>query len=143
MPLTDQAIKRAKPGTRPIKLSDEKGLYLLVTVNGSKLWRWKYRVDGKEKVMALGSYDDVSLAEARDLMIEARKVLRAGTDPMAERKATKLAKQVAADNSFQSVSMLWWDALPRHLLSTSSNQRASRPRGADQHPLDQCADRVG
>lgn len=119
MPLTDQAIKRAKPGTRPIKLSDQKGLYLLVTVNGSKLWRWKYRVDGKEKVMALGSYDDVSLAEARDLMGEARKVLRAGTDPMAERKATKLAKQVAADNSFQSVSMLWWEQWriaksPRH-----------------------------
>lgn len=119
MPLTDQAIKKAKPGTRPIKLSDEKGLYLLVTVSGSKLWRWKYRVDGKEKVMALGSYGDVSLAQARELMGEARKVLRAGTDPMAERKATKLAKQVAADNSFQSVAMQWWEQWriaksPRH-----------------------------
>lgn len=119
MPLTDQTIKKAKPGTRPIKLSDEKGLYLLVTVSGSKLWRWKYRVDGKEKVMALGSYGDVSLAQARELMGEARKVLRSGTDPMAERKATKLAKQVAADNSFQSVAMQWWEQWriaksPRH-----------------------------
>ncbi|BDT73131.1 prophage integrase IntS [Comamonadaceae bacterium OS-4] len=119
MPLTDQAIKKAKPGPRPIKLSDGKGLYLLVTEAGSKLWRWKYRVDGKEKVMALGAYDEVSLAEARDSMEEARKVLKAGTDPMAERKATKLAKQIAADNSFQSVALLWWEQWrgaksPRH-----------------------------
>lgn len=54
MPLTDTAVKKAKPGPKPVKLSDGKGLYLLVTDKGSKLWRWKYRVDGKEKVMALG-----------------------------------------------------------------------------------------
>jgi len=52
MPLTDTAIKKAKPGPSPAKLSDGKGMYLLVTESGSKLWRWKYRADGKEKVMA-------------------------------------------------------------------------------------------
>ncbi len=109
MPLTDLAIKNAKPGPRPVKLSDGKGLYLLVTESGSKLWRWKYRVDGKEKVMALGAYGEVSLAEARELMDDARKLLKKGNDPMAERKATKLAKQTAADNSFQSVALLWWE----------------------------------
>ena len=62
MPLTDTAIKKAKPSASPVKLSDGKGLYLLVTEKGAKLWRWKYRVDGKEKVMALGAYPDVSLA---------------------------------------------------------------------------------
>jgi integrase len=119
MPLTDTAIKKAKPGTSPTKLSDGKGMYLLVTESGSKLWRWKYRADGKEKVMALGSYPDVSLAQAREAMGAARKVLAAGSDPMAERKAEKLAKQSAAENSFQTVALLWWDQWrsaksPRH-----------------------------
>ena len=119
MPLTDTAIKKVKPGPSPAKLSDGKGMYLLVTESGSKLWRWKYRADGKEKVMALGSYPDVSLAQAREAMGAARKVLAAGSDPMAERKAEKLAKQSAAENSFQTVALLWWEQWrnaksPRH-----------------------------
>ena len=119
MPLTDAAIKKAKPGPRPVKLSDGKGMYLLVTEGGSKLWRWKYRADGKEKVMPLGSYPDVSLAQARDALAAARKQLAAGADPMAKRKADKLAKQFAADNSFQTVALLWWEQWrnaksPRH-----------------------------
>ena len=109
MTLTDTSIKKTKPGPSPAKLSDGKGMYLLVNPNGSKLWRWKYRADGKEKVMALGSYTDVSLAQAREAMGAARKVLAAGSDPMAERKADKLAKQTAAENSFQTVALLWWD----------------------------------
>lgn len=109
MPLTDTAIKKAKPGPSPAKLSDGKGMYLLVTESGSKLWRWKYRADGKEKVMALGSYPDVSLAQAREVMGTARKLLATGSDPMAQRKAEKLAKQSAAENSFQTVALLWWE----------------------------------
>ena len=66
MPLTDTAVKKAKPGPSPVKLSDGKGLYLLVNPTGSKLWRWKYRVLGKEKVMSLGAYPDVSLLQARE-----------------------------------------------------------------------------
>ena len=119
MPLTDTAIKKAKPGPSPAKLSDGKGMYLLVTESGSKLWRWKYRADGREKVMALGSYPDVSLAQAREAMGTARKVLAAGSDPMVQRKAEKLAKQSAAENSFQTVALLWWEQWrnaksPRH-----------------------------
>ena len=87
MPLTDTAIKKAKPGAKPVKLSDGKGMYLLVSPTGSKLWRWKYRVLGKEKVMALGAYPDVPLAQAREAMAEARKVLATGADPMVKRKA--------------------------------------------------------
>ena len=56
MSLTDTAIKKAKAAAKPVKLSDSKGMYLLVSPTGSKLWRWKYRVLGKEKVMALGAY---------------------------------------------------------------------------------------
>jgi len=119
MPLSDTAIKKAKAGPKPIKLSDGKGMYLLVNPTGSKLWRWKYRVLGKEKVMTLGAYPDVSLAQARDGMDKARKQLAAGADPMDVRKAGKIAKKVAADNSFQSVALVWWEQWrgvksPRH-----------------------------
>jgi integrase len=119
MPLSDISIKKAKPAQKPVKLSDAKGLYLLVNPNGSKLWRWKYRVLGKEKVMALGAYSEVTLAQARDAMDAARKLLAAGDDPMAVRKADKLASLSAAEHSFQSVALVWWDhwrgpKSPRH-----------------------------
>lgn len=108
MPLTDTAIKKAKPGDKPVKLSDGKGLYLLVNPAGSKLWRWKYRVLGKEKVMSLGAYPDVSLAQAREGVDKARKILAAGDDPMAIRKADKVATRTAAENSFEAVARMWW-----------------------------------
>jgi hypothetical protein len=80
-----------------LKLSDGKGLYLLVNPVGSKLWRWKYRFLGKEKVMSLGAYPDVSLAQARDGMGAARKLLASGTDPMAQRATDKITKQASAE----------------------------------------------
>ena len=108
MPLTDTAIKKIKPSATPVKLSDGRGLYLLVNPVGSKLWRWKYRVLGKEKVLALGVYPDVSLAQAREGMEKARKMLAGGDDPMAIRKADKVATRTAAENSFESVARKWW-----------------------------------
>lgn len=108
MPLTETAIKKAKPADKPIKLSDGKGMYLLVNPIGSKLWRWKYRVLGKEKVLSLGAYPDVSLAQARDGVDKARKALAAGDDPMAKRKADKVATRTAAENSFETVARKWW-----------------------------------
>jgi integrase len=121
MSLTDTAIKKAKPGDKPVKLSDGKGLYLLVNPVGSKLWRWKYRFLGKEKVMSLGAYPDVSLAQARDGMGAARKLLAGGTDPMAQRATDKITKQASAENSFQSVALLWWD----HWHGTKSERHAN------------------
>ncbi|CAM8665601.1 XerC Integrase [Comamonadaceae bacterium] len=119
MQLTDTAIKKAKPAEKPVKLSDGKGLYLLLNPVGSKLWRWKYRFLGKEKVMSLGAYPDVSLAQARDGMAAARKLLASGTDPMVQRASDKLSKLASAENSFQSVAQRWWDhwhvtKSPRH-----------------------------
>jgi hypothetical protein len=108
MSLTDTAVKKAKPGPRPVKLSDGKGMYLLVNPTGSKLWRWKYRVLGKEKVMALGAYPDVSLAQARDSLDKARKLHASGADPVAQRKADRKASLTAAENSFQTVARKWW-----------------------------------
>ena len=108
MPLTEIQIRKAKPTDKPLKLSDGKGLYLLLNPTGSKLWRWKYRVDGKEKLMTLGAYPDMSLAQARMRHEDERRVLLAGIDPMAQRKADKHARQLAADNSFATVAGLWW-----------------------------------
>jgi hypothetical protein len=122
MPLTDTAIKKAKPGAKPVKLSDGKGMYLLVSPTGSKLWRWKYRVLGKEKVMALGAYPDVSLAQAREAMAEARKVLATGADPMVKRKADKVASRTAAINSFEAVAGAWW----AHWKPARSEQHAGQ-----------------
>jgi len=85
VPLTDTRIRNEKPGERPRKLADGGGLYLLVNQAG-KYWRWKYRYQGKEKVMALGVYPAVSLAQARQRHQEARQMLADGTDPMAQRK---------------------------------------------------------
>jgi integrase len=106
--LTDTAIKKAKPSDKPVKLSDGRGMYLLINPTGSKLWRWKYRVLGKEKLMPLGAYPDVSLAQAREGVDKARKILAAGGDPMAIRKADKVATRTSAGNSFETVARLWW-----------------------------------
>lgn len=109
MSLTDMAIKSAKAGIKPYKLSDARGLYLLVTCNGSKLWRVKYRFADSEKVLPLGKYPDVSLVQAREGTSVARKQLAVGIDPMAVRKAKKLESRVAAKNNFQSVAIAWWE----------------------------------
>jgi hypothetical protein len=62
MPLTDVSIRKAKPQAKPVRLFDEKGLYLEISPSGGKLWRWKYRYLGKEKRLSLGIYPDVSLS---------------------------------------------------------------------------------
>lgn len=108
MPLTDAAARQAKPGTSPTKLSDGHGLYLLVNPSGSKLWRWKYRHLGKEKLMPLGQYPLVTLAQARQARDDARRLLAQGVDPMEERKLAKVAAKAAADDSFESIARQWW-----------------------------------
>ena len=84
--LTDRAIRALRARERPYKRSDEKGLYLLITPTGAKYWRLKYRYAGKEKVLALGVYPDVPLAEARDERDDAKRLLKAGEDPVAIRR---------------------------------------------------------
>ncbi|MDK1380981.1 Arm DNA-binding domain-containing protein [Ralstonia nicotianae] len=101
--LTHLQVQKEKLSDKPRKLADGGGLYLLVNQAG-KHWRWKYRFEGKEKVMALGVYPDVSLAEAREAHQAARKLLASGTDPMAERKQQTLAPAGAA---FMQVACQW------------------------------------
>lgn len=104
MPLTDTAIRNAKHGPNPIKLGDEKGLFLLLQPSGGKLWRLKYRVDGREKKLGLGQYPEVSLREARRRRDEARTQLAAGLDPGEERKRVLSEAQSEARNTFQAVA---------------------------------------
>jgi hypothetical protein len=91
--LTDAAIRKAEPREKPYKLSDRRGLYLLVNPNGGKLWRMNYRFDGKQKTLAFGTYPTVSLAQARESRKEAHKLLTSGIDPSMERKACREAKR--------------------------------------------------
>lgn len=108
MSLTDVAVRNAKPGDKPIKLADGRGLYLEVSPSGGKWWRLKYRFEGKEKRLSLGVYPDVGLKEARDRRDAARKLLADGVDPSANRKAQKIAKADQASNSFEVVAREWF-----------------------------------
>lgn len=107
MPLTDTAIKQAKPAEKARKLSDAQGLYLEVSPAGGKWWRLKYRIAGKEKRLSLGTYPDVSLQAARRARDEARELIAQGIDPSAERKEAKRQAAVAANDSFEAVAMEW------------------------------------
>ena len=108
MPLSDTAIRSVKPADKPFKLSDEKGLHLLVHPNGSKYWRLKYRYADKEKVLALGVYPDVGLKDARAKRDAARKLLADGIDPGENRKVQKAAKTERAANSFEVIAREWF-----------------------------------
>lgn len=109
MSLTDTAIRKAAPADKPYKLSDEKGLFLLINPNDSRYWKLKYRFAGKEKKLSLGVYPEVSLKLARQKRDEARRLLDAGTDPSEVRRTEKIARKVAADSSFEGVGREWYE----------------------------------
>ena len=108
MTLTDTAIRNAKPGEKPVKLFDERGLYLEVSPPGGRWWRLKFRFGGKEKRLSLGVYPDVNLKEARNRRDEARKLLANGVDPGENRKVQKSARNDRAANSFEVVAREWF-----------------------------------
>ena len=107
MPLTDAAIRAAKPSEKPRKLFDGEGLYLEVAPSGGKWWRLKYRWAGREKRLSLGTYPEVTLLEARRRRDDAKRTLAAGEDPSAERRSQKMAAGAAATNTFESVARAW------------------------------------
>ena len=132
-PLTDNAIRNAKPGynaatkkpadpTKPYKMGDTGGLYLEVAPGGGKWWRLKYRHGGKEKRLSLGVYPDVSLKDARQRRDDARKLLTNDRDPGAVKQSQKKQAKIAAANSFELI------ARELHALKT--------PRWSESHALD-------
>lgn len=108
MKLTIRQIDTQKPRDRAFKLSDGGGLYLLVNPNGSRYWRLKYRFAGKEKLLAVGVYPDVTLAQARSRREEAKKLLGEGKDPAQERKLDKLSRQIEVESSFEAIAREWY-----------------------------------
>lgn len=108
MALTDTAVRNAKPAEKPHKLADDRGLYLLVNPTGAKLWRFKYRIGGKEKLLALGVYPDVTLKAARSARDEARDQIAQGIDPGAVRKAHKAAGAEQGANSLEAIAREWF-----------------------------------
>ena len=109
MPLTDTAIRNAKPGEKPVKMFDGRGLFLIVTPAGGKWWRLRYKADGKEKLLSLGVYPDVGLKDARERREAARKLLADGVDPGEHRKAAKAVKVERAANSFEVIGREWFE----------------------------------
>lgn len=108
VPLSDRKVKTAKPAEKQYTLFDGQGLFLLVTPSGGKLWRFKYRIDGKPKLISFGIYPDVSLEEAREKRTAARKLVAKGIDPCVERRAAK-ASRAAGEGSFEVVAREWYE----------------------------------
>ena len=105
MPLTNTAIRNARPSEKPVKLFDGGGLYLLLNPNGSRWWRLDYRFKGKRKTLSMGIYPEAGLKEARARRDSARKQLAAGIDPSATRKAEKAAR--GGEDSLEAVAREW------------------------------------
>jgi len=120
-PLTEMKIKKVKPQSKQVTLFDGNGLFLLITPAGGKLWRFKYRFDGKEKLLALGTYPEISLLDARKRRDEARSQIAHGIDPGAVRKAQKQAKTESTE-TFEIIAREWY-AKYTHTWKQSHSER--------------------
>ena len=107
-PLTDTAIRNAKPSDKPVRLFDGRGLYLEISPAGGKLWRLKYRFGGKEKRLAFGAYPEITLVNARERRDQARKLFANNVDPSEHKRAQKSASQERVANSFEVIGREWF-----------------------------------
>jgi integrase len=105
----DVKFRNAKPLETPYKLGDALGLYLLVNPSGAKYWRLKYRLEGKEKLLAVGVYPDVTLETARERRDAARELVAKGIDPVQANKDEQLARDAVTVNTFELIAREWWD----------------------------------
>lgn len=124
MALTDIALRSARPAEKPYKLADEKGLYLLVTPSGGRLWKLKFRNKaGVEKKLSLGTYPEVSLKQVRERRDEARSTLANGVDPAEKKRRDKHAAKVSADNTFGVVATAYIAKNKRDGLAEATLQK--------------------
>jgi integrase len=130
--LSDAKARNAKPKSRPYKISDGDGLFLLVTPPGSKYWRLRYFFAGKEKLLALGVYPEVSLADARDRRAQARKAIAAGRDPAEEKREAKRLAILKSANVFEVVAREWFEKRKHNWATSSADTALTR---LEQHIL--------
>ncbi len=109
MALTDVEIRRAKPAAKPYKKGDSGGLFLLIQPSGGKLWRFKYRIEGREKKLAIGTYPEIGLSDARKRRDAARELLAAGKDPSREKRRKKARAAVEGANTFELIAREYFD----------------------------------
>lgn len=107
MSLTDLKARNAKAKDRPYKLMDEQGLFLFVSPSGSKLWRFRFQLNGKEGLYSLGDYPHVSLAQAREERDKARALVKQGVSPVRQRRQSRLQRAHEASNTFEAVALEW------------------------------------
>jgi hypothetical protein len=122
MPLTDLKLRRAKPEAKAYKMADSGGLYIEVRPTGSKLWRYRYRIAGKENVYALGEYPRVPLSDARTARDEARELVKQGIHPAHARQAEKLENITAGANTFQVIAAEYAEQKSRTWSPRYANQ---------------------
>jgi integrase len=129
MPLSDFLVKHLKPKAKPYKVFDERGLFVQVQPTGARYWRFKYRFEDKEKLLALGTYPKVTLAQARAHRDEAQRLLSSGKDPAAVRKAGKNGARAPKAKTFEEVALefiesrraKWKPERPRYVLRRLKN----------------------
>jgi len=107
--ISDAALRALKPSDKPYKHAAGGGLYLEVTPGGSKLWRWKYRIDGKENRYAMGSYPELSLREAREKVESARKLVKQGLHPAQQKRLERIKSAHEKANTFETIAKEWLD----------------------------------
>lgn len=122
MPLTDIEIRNAKPAEKPYRMTDGEGLYLEVSPSGGKLWRWKYRFGGKEKRLAIGTYPEVMAAAAREKAKDARKRLKEGIDPSAEKRAKKERHRISLEETFEAIARAWHTKATQTLAAATQSK---------------------
>jgi integrase len=122
MPLTDVLIRNTKSADRPLKLFDGDGLFLLIKPNGSRGWRFKYRFEGRERLLSFGTYPEVPLKTARERREQARSLIAAGIDPSAERKA----KIAAREDTFQALALEWLQMQQKTLSPRTYKKKTER-----------------
>ena len=141
MPLTSIQINHIQPQAKDYWLSDEKGLRLLVKVNGAKYWRLKYRFGGKQKTLALGVYPEVSLKEARIARDDARLSIRQGIDPSRQKQLVKRQRMYDEQTRFSVLALAWWEHqkdvwTEKHAQKVWSRLRDNCFRDLDVRPME-------
>ena len=122
--LTAAWVKRARPKSKPYKLSDRDGLYLLIDPSGSRVWRMNYRLRGKQRTITFGRWPELLLGEARAKLLEARRLIANGVDPVEQAKLDKIAQSIAATNTFEAIAKEWLEKIEKEGLAAITLKKA-------------------